>query len=269
MALQVDAAQPADVAEPRPVEPDHMTEVGRVLGEPLHRIVRRGGVGRGPVVPVGLVQRPRIGHRLIVALAAAHGRPPRARYARCHGPGFVPVHPEPAGERVPHRAGLHPLLRPDVRDRHHPGHPHHPAAVEGARRGRRPGRGRGHLGGAGRHRGRPDLLRPDHAQVHPAPLVRRVRRLGRRAGHLGRHRAGCRGRRLAGPPHRGQRQPVHGRGGARAAGSPGDRPGGQLLQPGTVRRPDHAALGTGDRAAVTGRPGTRSTARSSRPSCTS
>ena len=43
-----------------------MAEVARVLGEPLHRVVRRGGVGRGPVVPVGLVQRPRIGHRLIV-----------------------------------------------------------------------------------------------------------------------------------------------------------------------------------------------------------
>ena len=52
---------------------------------------------------------------------------------------------------------------------------------------------------------------------------------------------------LAGAPVRGQRDAVHERRGPGAAGGPGHRPGGQLLQPGAFRRPQHAALGPAHR----------------------
>ena len=190
-----------------------------------------------------------------------------SRYARAHGVAFL--HPEPASERVSSRPGLHSLLRADVRDRDHPGDPDHAAPLEGGGRRPGPGRGRGPVGRPGGHRRRPDLLRPDHPEVHPAPLVRGARGLGRRAGHLGRDRPGRGGRVLAGAPLRGQRDAVHERGRPGAARGAGRRPGGQLLQPGTLRRPDHAALGPAHRARVPARPATRSSRPSIRPSCTS
>ncbi len=126
-----------------------------------------------------------------------------SRYARAHGVAFL--HPEPASERVSSRPGLHSLLRADVRGRDHPGDPDHAAPLEGGGRRPGPGRGRGPVGRPGGHRRGPDLLRPDHPEVHPAPLVRGAGGLGRRAGHLGRDRPGRGGRVLAGAPVRGQR----------------------------------------------------------------
>ena len=58
---------------------------------------------------------------------------------------------------------------------------------------------------------------------------------------------GRRGRLDRLPPGRRQAHRLPRRRGARAAAGPGDRPLGQLLQPGTLRRPHHAALGTADR----------------------
>ena len=66
----------------------------------------------------------------------------------------------------------------------------------------RPGRRRGDLVGPGGDHRRPDLLRHHHARRHPARVVRGVRRVERRPGHLGRHRPGRRGGRLAGAPGR-------------------------------------------------------------------
>src|SRR5215813_2197268 len=48
MALEVDAAQSADVTEQRQVEPHDLAEEGGVAGETLHRVVARGRVRPGP-----------------------------------------------------------------------------------------------------------------------------------------------------------------------------------------------------------------------------
>ena len=70
-----------------------------------------------------------------------------------------------------------------------------------------------------------------------APLVGAVRRSGRAGSGIwgGNRRWDARGPAGAPPPRRRHRD-VHGRGGARAARGPGDRPGRQLLQPGALRR---------------------------------
>ena len=116
-----------------------------------------------------------------------------------------------------------------------------------ARRRRRPGHRRRHraVERPGRDHRRPDLLRHHHADGHPARVVRGVRGVGRRPRHLGRHRPGHRGRPVAAAPPRREHGPVHGRGGPRPAGGAGHRADRQLLQQGTLRPPDLAALGPG------------------------
>ena len=116
-----------------------------------------------------------------------------------------------------------------------------------ARGRRRPGHRRRHraVERPGRDHRRPDLLRHHHADGHPARVVRRVRGVGRRPRHLGRHRPGHRGRPVAAAPPRREHRPVHGRGGTRPAGGAGHRPDRQLLQQGALRQPDVAALGPG------------------------
>ena len=117
------------------------------------------------------------------------------------------------------------------------------------------------LGGAVRPRRRPALPR-DHRL---RPLLRRgpqrvggALRLARRPRHLGRDRAGRRSASCIGARLKGIRMlPVHGRDGARRAGRPGDRPLGQLVQPGAVRQADRPAVGPGDRRRRTGRRGLR------------
>ncbi len=106
------------------------------------------------------------------------------------------------------------------------------------------------VGGPGRHHRRPDLLRHHHAEPDPARLVRRVRGLVGRPWHLGRHRRRSPGRGLAGTPGRPERRAVRRRRRPGPAGRPGRRPDRQLLQPGTVRPPDHAAVGAGNPDAV-------------------
>ena len=90
----------------------------------------------------------------------------------------------------------------------------------------------------------PALLRPRSGpDRRPEDLERRTRHLG-----CGRRRGG---RRLPGRPP--QAGPLPGPAGRRRPGSgrrPGHRPARQLVQPGAVRSPDHAAVGTGDRRAV-------------------
>ena len=66
--------------------------------------------------------------------------------------------------------------------------------------------------------------------------------------HLGRDTGRGPGRHLADPQGRRQRPGDHGCGGARAAGRAGHRPDRELLQQGTVRRPDEPAVGPGDPA---------------------
>ncbi len=56
VALQVDAAHPGDVAEPRHVESHHMREEGRVGAESLDGVPGRCGMRRGTLVPVLLIQ---------------------------------------------------------------------------------------------------------------------------------------------------------------------------------------------------------------------
>ena len=51
VALQVDAAQTADVTQARHVEPDDVGQPVRVGDQVLHRISRRGAVGGCPGVP--------------------------------------------------------------------------------------------------------------------------------------------------------------------------------------------------------------------------
>ena len=67
MALQVHAAQPAEVAEAWPVETDDVAEEVGLANEALDAVVGRGGVRRGSLVPAGAVHRAVVGHRGIVA----------------------------------------------------------------------------------------------------------------------------------------------------------------------------------------------------------
>ncbi len=69
--------------------------------------------------------------------------------------------------------------------------------------------------------------------------------------------------------HGAERAGFHGCRRARAACGPGHRAHRQLLQPGTVRRPDQPSLGPGDLARATPTRLPRVTPRSIRPSCTS
>ena len=55
VALQVHAPQPADVTQPGLVEPDHVAQVARVIGEPADLVVRRGDVCGDAFVPAGPV----------------------------------------------------------------------------------------------------------------------------------------------------------------------------------------------------------------------
>ena len=55
VALQVHAAQPANVAEPEPVEPHHLADESRVVDEPLHVVAGRHRVRWRPLIPVGAV----------------------------------------------------------------------------------------------------------------------------------------------------------------------------------------------------------------------
>ena len=93
VALQVHAALAGQVTEPVLVEAHHVAEEVRLGQEALHRVARRGGVRRGPLVPVGLVQAAIvIGHRCSLASGASdltrdRRRPAGpARNRRCAAP---------------------------------------------------------------------------------------------------------------------------------------------------------------------------------------
>jgi hypothetical protein len=45
VALQVDAAQPADVTQQRQIEPHHSAEEGGILGETAHRVAGEAACG--------------------------------------------------------------------------------------------------------------------------------------------------------------------------------------------------------------------------------
>jgi hypothetical protein len=59
----VHAAQPADIAEQRPVEPDDVAEEVRLVGETLHGVADRGHVRGHPFVPVRTVHITVVSHR--------------------------------------------------------------------------------------------------------------------------------------------------------------------------------------------------------------
>ena len=164
--------------------------------------------------------------------------------------GDPDVHPQPVRGRVAPRARADPCLRA----LHHPRHRLRDLARRAAlgrprrqaRRGQRPR----HLGRAVRPGRRPAL--PRHHRL--APLLRRGQepghravRLARRPRHLGRHRPGCRRHVDRGAAARHQAAAAARRAGARRAGGAGDRPVGQLVQPGALRPPDRPAVGPGDR----------------------
>ena len=75
VALQVHAAQAADVAQPGLVEPDHAAQEAGVGHELVHGVLRRGRVRRGPLVPAGPV------HHLVVLWHASSLPASKAR--RC------------------------------------------------------------------------------------------------------------------------------------------------------------------------------------------
>jgi hypothetical protein len=62
VALQVDAAEPGNVAEQRQVEADDAAEEGGILDERRDAVVGRGCVRRSAVVPVGAVDGTEVGH---------------------------------------------------------------------------------------------------------------------------------------------------------------------------------------------------------------
>jgi hypothetical protein len=64
--LQLNSAQPGDVAESRNVELHHVTQEGRILDESVDVVVRRGSVRGRAFIPVEPIDVCRI-HDLIVA----------------------------------------------------------------------------------------------------------------------------------------------------------------------------------------------------------
>ena len=137
------------------------------------------------------------------------------------------------------------------------------------RPGRRPRLPRGHVGRARRDRRRAPLPRDHELEHGRRRVVGALRRLGGRPGRLGRHRRRRPRRRVGRPPRRRERLRVHGRGRARPPARAGDRPLGQLLQPGALREADRPALGESRSRSRTGRARTRSSRPSTRPSSTS
>ncbi|CAA9375354.1 MAG: Prolipoprotein diacylglyceryl transferase, partial [uncultured Nocardioides sp.] len=112
-----------------------------------------------------------------------------------------------------------------------------------------PGQRRGAVGGAVRDRRRAALPRPHRL----GELLRRGRRprrgplrLAGRPRHLGSDRARRRRRLHRCPPRRSGVPSAGRRAGTRDHPGPGDRPAGQLVQPGAVRPPHRPALGAGD-----------------------
>jgi hypothetical protein len=92
VALQVDAAQPAHVAEQGLVEAHHVAEVCGVADEPLETVVGTGSVHRSPFVPVGAVDGEVVVHGPMVA----HGiREPAARHAARHPRTWVKTVAQP------------------------------------------------------------------------------------------------------------------------------------------------------------------------------
>ena len=171
--------------------------------------------------------------------AADGGRPPaRARSRRERD--VLAYIPQPAAGGVVPRADPDPRLRAV----HHRGHRRRRVvgreAVRRPRRPARPGHRRRGVRRAVRPRRRPALprqpptSRPTSARGRPPA---RPHDLGGRPRHLGRGRA-RRGRRLDRlPPLRRAAAVLRRRGGARHRRGAGDRPAGQLLQPGAVRQP--------------------------------
>ncbi|VXB70560.1 hypothetical protein NOCARDAX2BIS_310024 [Nocardioides sp. AX2bis] len=140
---------------------------------------------------------------------------------------------------------------------HHPRHRRRDldrrAPLGGPRRPRRGDLRPRRLGGPLRPGRWPAL--PRHHRLRP--LLRRGRRpvgralrLAGRPRHLGCHLPRRRRGRHRCPPARHPAAAGARRDGPRCPGRPGHRPLGQLVQPGAVRRPHHAALGPGDRSLV-------------------
>ena len=100
-------------------------------------------------------------------------------------------------------------------------------------------------GGADR---RPAVLHHHDAGRGPGPLVGPVRDLAGRTRHLGRDRVRHARRPVGAATPQGGHPEIPGRRRAGAARRAGDRPDRQLLQPGAVRWPDDAAVGTEDRS---------------------
>ena len=207
--------------------------------------------------------RPRRCRRRAAAIAA------RMERRRVTVSAFIP---SPSQQRVSHRAAVLPRLRDRVRVRGRRGDPHHaPALGAGRRRSGARLRGRD-VGLPGRPDRRADLL-PDHdPEPDPRPLVGPVRDLGGRPRDLGRDRRRRRGRRLV-PAQRPARAGRHAPRSwtssrpallvAQAIGRVGNYFNQELFG-----KPLDAAVGAEDRRRHTGRPATRSTRRSSRPSST-
>jgi len=73
--LQVDAAHPADVAEPGAVELDDLAEVVGVAGEPGDMVVRGADVRRDALIPALLVD----GQMVLHPRTVSHRRQARKR----------------------------------------------------------------------------------------------------------------------------------------------------------------------------------------------
>ena len=181
-------------------------------------------------------------------------------------------HPEPGPVRVAPRTRPDPGLRAVDHPRHRRRDLDRREALGGPRRAARRGVRRGRVGGAVRRDRRPDL--PRHHRL--APLLRRRRQPRRGAVHLARRPRGLgcdlarRGRRADRLPVARHQDAADGRRpGPRRARRPGDRPVGQLVQPGAVRQAHRPAVGAADRPRVTGRPATRTSPPSTRRTSTS
>ena len=98
-----------------------------------------------------------------------------------------------------------------------------------------------------RDRRRAPLPRHHELERGARPLVGAVRRLAGRARRLGRDPLRRARRRVGRPPLGAERAALHGRRRARPPARAGDRPLGQLVQPGALRQADRPAVGPRDR----------------------
>ena len=196
-----------------------------------------------PLVPAGAVELGVFFHRPMIPRPEPAGpgtRSPRTRLRSIH----APVHPQPGGQRLPRRPGVHPRLRADVRGRDHAGDPHHPAPVEGRTAATRAWSATLRCGPC-----RPGSSAAGSTSTSPRRSTSRTTGTGSFAvwdGGLGIWGGIALGA-LVGiwrvRQARRERRAVHGRGRPGPAGGAGGRAHRQLLQQGAVRRADQRCPG--------------------------